>query len=62
MRTWGSSFPADGDLVELTPGKKLMIDQDTPQLAGIVTRNASIIFSNNTNITVKAGYISVIGG
>jgi hypothetical protein len=36
-RTWGSDLPPiDGDLISIPKGMNLMIDQDTPQLAGIL--------------------------
>ena len=31
-------------------------------MAGISAKNASIIIPNNTNITIRTGFISVIGG
>lgn len=61
--TWGTDLPPiDGDLVYVPAGMTLLVDQDTPQLEGIAVQNGTIIFANNTNITVKAGFITVVGG
>jgi hypothetical protein len=40
----------------------LLIDQNTPVLAGIAAQNGTIIFSNDTDIVVQAGFITVVGG
>ena len=63
VRTWGTDLPpVDGDLIYVPAGQKLLIDQDTPQVVGISAKNASVIIPNNTNITIKTGFITIIGG
>lgn len=62
-RTWGVSLPpVDGDLVYIPQGMTLLVDQSTPILAGIAAQNATIIFSNDTDLVVQAGFITVVGG
>jgi len=61
--TWGVDLPpVDGDLVYVPQGMTLLIDQNTPVLAGIAAQNGTIIFSNDTDLVVQAGFITVVGG
>lgn len=61
--TWGVDLPpVDGDLVYVPQGMTLLIDQSTPVLAGITAQNGTIIFSDDTDIVVQAGFITVVGG
>jgi hypothetical protein len=63
IRTWGTDLPpVDGDLVYVPPNQTLLVDQDTPQLAGIAVQNGTIIFPNDTSITVKTDFITLVGG
>lgn len=62
-RTWGVDLPPiDNDLVVVPAGMTLLVDKSTPQLAGIAVQNGTIIFANNTNITVKTAFITLVGG
>lgn len=62
-RTWGVDMPPiDGDLVYVPPGLTLLIDQDTPDLIGITVANGTIIIPNNTDISIRAGFLTMIGG
>lgn len=62
-RTWGVDLPpVDGDLVFVPAGMTLLVDQDTPLLEGIAVQNGTILFSNDTNVTVSAGFITMNGG
>jgi hypothetical protein len=62
-RTWGVDLPPiDDDLVFVPAGMTLLVDQSTPKLAGIAVQNGTIIFANNTNLTVTTGFITVVGG
>jgi hypothetical protein len=63
IRTWGTDLPpVDGDLIYVPQGKILLVDIDTPQVAGIVAQNASVIVANNTNVTIRTGFIMLVGG
>ncbi len=62
-RTWGVDLPPiDGDLVYVPAGMTLLIDQDTPDLLGIASQSATIVFPTNQDITVRAGFITIVGG
>jgi hypothetical protein len=62
-RTWGVDLPpVDGDLVFVPQGMTLLVDQSTPVLAGIAAQNGTLIFSNDTDLTVQAGFITLVGG
>lgn len=62
-RTWGVDLPPiDDDLVYVPQGMTLLVDQDTPLLKGIAVENGTLLFANNTNITVQAGFITIVGG
>ncbi len=61
--TWGvDPPPIEDDLVYVPPGMTLLVDQSTPKLAGIAVENGTIIFSNDTDVTVKTDFIDLIGG
>jgi hypothetical protein len=62
-RTWGIDLPpVKDDIVFVPAGMTLLVDQSTPKLAGIAVQNGTIIFANNTDITVNTGFITVVGG
>jgi hypothetical protein len=62
-RTWGVGMPpVDGDLVYVPQGMTLLVDQNTPVLAGIAAQNGTLIFSNDADLVVQAGFITVVGG
>ena len=52
----------DGDLIYVPEGKMLLIDVDTPQVVGIVAQNASVVVANNTKVTIRTGFITMVGG
>jgi hypothetical protein len=61
--TWGVDLPpVDGDLVYVPQGMTLLIDKNTPVLAGIAVQNGTIIFSDDADLVVQAGFITVVGG
>ena len=62
-RTWGVDLPpVTDDIVFVPAGMTLLVDQSTPKLAGIAVQNGTIIFANNTDITVNTGFITMVGG
>ena len=62
-RTWGVDLPPVADDIVFVPaGLTLLVDQSTPKLAGIAVQNGTIIFANNTDITVNTAFIDVVGG
>lgn len=62
-RTWGVDLPPiAGDLVYVPKGMTLLVDQTTPILEGIAVENGTLLFANNMNITVEAGFITLVGG
>lgn len=62
-RTWGVDLPPiDGDLVYIPQGMTLLVDQDTPILQGIAANNGTLIFSDEKDITVQTGFITLVGG
>lgn len=62
-RTWGVDLPpVEGDLVYVPPGMSLLVDQDTPVLAGIAVEDGKLIFPNNTDVTVQSHFITLNGG
>ena len=62
-KTWGVDLPPiDGDLVYVSQGMTLLVDQDTPILKGIAANNGTLIFSDEKEITVQAGFITIVGG
>lgn len=62
-RTWPQNLsPIDGDLVQVSAGMNLFIDQDTPLLEGIVVNNGTLMFSNETDVKVRTKYIVINGG
>ena len=62
-KTWGVDLPpVDGDLVVVPLGTTLMVDQDTPKLKGIAVDGGRIIFSDETDLTIKTGFITVNKG
>jgi len=62
-RTWGVDLPPiQGDLVYVPPGMSLLVDQDTPILAGIAVEDGALIFPNNTDVTLQSNFITLNGG
>jgi hypothetical protein len=62
-RTWGVDLPPiDGDLVYVPPGMTLLVDQNTPVLTGIAVEDGGLIFPNDTDVTVRTGFITLNGG
>lgn len=63
LRTWAQNLaPIDGDVVQVPAGMTLFVDQDTPLLEGIMVSNGTLMFSNETDVTVRAKYITLNGG
>lgn len=61
--TWGVDLPPiDGDLVSVPAGMTLLVDQDTPNLKGIAVANGTIIFSDERDLTINTGFITLVGG
>lgn len=62
-RTWGTDLPPiDDDLVYVPQGMHLLVDQTTPILEGIIVENGTIEFSDESDMTVSAGFITLRGG
>lgn len=40
----------------------LLVDVNTPILAGIAVENGALIFPNDTDITVQSNFITINGG
>jgi hypothetical protein len=49
-------------LVYVPEGMTLLIDQNTPILKGIAVEKGTLIFPNNTDVTVRTGFITLNGG
>ncbi len=61
--TWGvDTPPIDKDLVYVPTGTTLFVDQDTPLLEGIVVEGGTLVFSDELDLTVKAGFITLSKG
>ena len=61
--TWGVDMPpVDNDLVYVPKGTTLYVDQDTPQLEGIAVEGGTLVFADEGPLTVKAGFITLVGG
>ena len=62
-RTWGVDIPPiDGDLVYIPKGLSLLVDQSTPVLLAIVVEGGNLIFSDEKDMVVQAGFITMNGG
>ena len=62
-RTWGVDIPPiDGDLVFIPKGMSLLVDQSTPILLGIIVEGGNLIFSDEKDMVVQAGFITMNGG
>ena len=62
-RTWGVDLPPiEDDLVYVPAGMTLLVDQDTPILKGIAVESGTLIFPNDTDVTVRSGFITMNGG
>ena len=62
-RTWGVDIPPiDGDLVFIPKGMSLLVDQSTPVLLAIVVEGGNLIFSDEKDMVVQAGFITMNGG
>lgn len=63
IRTWGTDLPpVEGDLVYVPQGMTLLVDQDTPILAGIVVENGKLIFADEKDMTISTYLITLNGG
>ena len=57
--TWGVDLPPiDGDLVYIPKGMKLLVDDSTPELAGIVVEGI-LTFSDEKDIEVRTNFITL---
>ena len=61
--TWGVDMPpVDNDLIYVPKGTTLYVDQDTPILEGIAVEGGTLVFADEGNLTVQAGFITLNGG
>jgi hypothetical protein len=61
--TWGGEVPPrDGDMVVVPQGMTLLVDQSTPFLNMIMVEGGTVVFSDESDITVDANYFIFIGG
>jgi hypothetical protein len=61
--TWGVDMPPiANDLIYVPVGTTLMVDQDTPVLEGIAVEGGTLVFSDDLDLTVQAGFITMNGG
>lgn len=62
-RTWGLDVPpVDDDYVFVPKGMTLYVDQSTPKLLGITCEDSHIIFADETDMEIHAGFIHVVRG
>jgi len=62
-RTWGVDMPPiNDDLVYIPTGLALLVDQDTPILQAIVGEGGTLVFSDEKDMVVQAGFITMNGG
>ena len=63
IRTWGTDLPpVEDDLVYVPKGMTLYVDQSTPQLEGIVVEEGKLIFSDEQDMEIHAGSITINKG
>ena len=63
IRTWGTDLPpVEDDLVYVPKGMTLYVDQSTPKLEGIVVEEGKLIFSDEKDMEVHAGSITINKG
>ena len=61
--TWGvDSAPIDNDLVYVPLGTTLLVDVNTPILKGIAVEGGTLAFSDDLDLTVQAGFITMNKG
>lgn len=61
--TWGvDTPPVDNDLVYVPKGMTLYVDEDTPILEGIAVEGGRLVFSDEKDLKVQAGHITMNGG
>jgi len=62
-RTWGFDMPPiNDDLVYIPTGLALLVDQDTPILQAIISEGGTLVFSDEKDLVVQAGFITMNGG
>lgn len=62
-KTWGVDLPpVDGDLVVVPTGLTLMVDQNTPLLKGIAVDGGRLVFSDDLDLVIKTGFITLNKG
>ena len=60
--TWGVDFfPDDGDLVHVSKGTVLYVDQSTADLRGIYVEGM-IVFTDEVDMTIRTGFININNG
>ena len=61
--TWGGEVPPrDGDTVYVPAGMTLLVDQSTPLLNSIIVEGGTVVFSDETDMTLDANYFIFIKG
>lgn len=61
--TWGGEVPPrDGDTVYVPPGMTLLVDQSTPFLNSFIVEGGTVVFADETDMTLDANYFIFIGG
>jgi hypothetical protein len=61
--TWGVSIPPiDNDLIYVPVGTTLLVDVNTPILNGIAVEGGTLVFSDDLDLVVQAGFITMNGG
>ena len=49
-------------MVDIPKGMTLLVDQDTPNLIGIVVEGGTLIFEDAQDMVIRAGIITLNGG
>jgi hypothetical protein len=62
-KTWGVGMPPiANDLIYVPLGTTLLVDVNTPVLNGIAVNGGTLIFSDDMDLVVQTGFITVNGG